>query len=441
MKITVVGTGYVGLVTGACFSKLGYDIVCVDKDTAKIDDLKKGIVSIYEPGLEDLVQKNIKSGNLKFTTNLKEALEKTEAVFIAVGTPSRRGDGHADLAYVFGVVDELAENLSSEVVIVTKSTVPVGTGREIYKQLKKKRPDLVFHVASNPEFLREWAAIEDFMHPNRVMIGVDSVKAKNLMARVYNPLCINKTPIIYTSIEAAELTKYASNGFLAMKISFINEIADLCEKCGADVKEVARGIGFDDRIGDKFLHVSPGYGGSCFPKDTKALSYTAQQYDAPLTLIDAVIAFNEARKKSMGLRIESILGSLKEKKLAILGLTFKPNTDDMRDSASLDILPYLIEKGSKLNVFDPKGMKEAKKLLGHLPLKWKKNSYETLEGVDAVVILTEWDEFRFLDLNHVKKILKSPVIIDLRNMYDLEEMHKAGFEYHSLGRKIIKPMD
>ena len=438
MKITVIGTGYVGLVTGTCFSEFGFDVTCVDKDKKKISDLKQGIIPIYEPGLQDLVEKNLQKRRLKFTEDLKSALEGTDVIFIAVGTPSRRGDGHADLAYVFNVVDELATHLSHEVVIVTKSTVPVGTGRKIYEQLKEKAPDLSFHIVSNPEFLREGAAIEDFMYPDRVVVGVESLKAKNIIKALYRPLSDKGIKLLMTAIETAELIKYAANGFLAMKVSFINEIADLCEKCDADIEEVAKGIGLDERIGEKFLNVGPGYGGSCFPKDTKALSYTAHQYKSPLTLIDAVIKANTNRKKSMGPRVEEILGDVAGKKIGVLGLTFKSNTDDMRDSVSLDILPYLAQKGAVLQIYDPKGMIEAKKLLQGTDFLWKNSTEDALKGADAALILTEWDVFKALDKEMVKSLLKTPTVVDFRNLYSLEEMRGSGLSYYSLGRKSVK---
>jgi len=437
MKITVIGTGYVGLVTGTCFSEFGFDVTCVDKDKEKISLLRRGSIPIYEPGLQELVEKNIKEGSLKFTVDLKEALYQSDVIFIAVGTPSRRGDGHADLVYVFDVIDELAQQLSHEVVIVTKSTVPVGTGRKIYERLKKKAPNLCFYIASNPEFLREGAAIEDFMNPDRVIVGTESEKAKAVMDKLYAPLKNQGVKILNTSIETAELIKYAANGFLAMKISFINEISDLCEKCGANVEEVATGIGLDERIGRKFLNVGPGYGGSCFPKDTKALCYTAEQYGESLSLIDAVVKSNEIRKKSMGPRVEEILGSVQGKKIGVLGLTFKSNTDDMRDSVSLDILPYLEKKGAILQVYDPKGMDEAKKSLKNITLDWRFNTESVLDDADAVLILTEWECFGDLDFKKVKDLMKKPILIDFRNLYSLKDMERAGMSYYSLGRKNI----
>lgn len=437
MKIVMIGGGYVGLVTGACFSEFGFDVICVDNDQAKIDMLNDGGVPIYEPGLENLVSKNVKAGRLRFTRDLGMAVQGVDAIFIAVGTPTRRGDGHADLVYVNAVIDELCSVLQHETTIVTKSTVPVGTGKYIKDKFAEQRPDLKVHIASNPEFLREGSAIEDFMRPNRVVVGVDSMEAEQVLSRLYRPLNLNQTPLVVTGIETAELIKYAANGFLATKISFINEIANLCEVCGADVQEVARGMGLDQRIGSKFLHVGPGYGGSCFPKDTRALAQTAMSFGVDLKLIDAVIAVNDERKLSMGPRIESILKGVHGKKIAILGLAFKPNTDDMRESPSLDIISYLKDRGAILSLYDPESMVEAQKLLPQSDMIWAENPYSALTEAEAVVIITEWNEFRALDLDRVRALLKSPCIIDLRNIYKLNEMRDAGFDYFSLGRENI----
>ncbi|PWC81611.1 UDP-glucose 6-dehydrogenase [Azospirillum sp. TSH100] len=433
MRIAMIGTGYVGLVSGACFSEFGVHVTCVDKDAGKIERLKNGEIPIYEPGLDDLVARNVAAGRLSFTLDLKEAMQGVDAVFIAVGTPSRRGDGHADLSYVYGAAEEIAQNLDHYTVVVTKSTVPVGTGREVEAIIRRVRPDAEFDVASNPEFLREGSAIGDFMRPDRVVIGATSDRAGEVMRRLYRPLYLIETPIVVTSLETAELTKYAANTFLAAKITFINEIADLCEKVGANVHDVARGIGLDGRIGKKFLHPGPGYGGSCFPKDTLALVRTAQQVGSPLRIIETVVDINDKRKKQMAERIIAACGgSVDGKTVAVLGVAFKPNTDDMRDSPSLDIVPALQAAGAKVRAFDPAAMHEAEKLLPGV--EWAKDAYGTLEGADCVAILTEWNEFRALDLRRVKSMLKRPVMIDLRNIYNPDDMAKAGFTYTSIGR-------
>ena len=433
MRIVMVGTGYVGLVTGACFSEFGVDVVCVDKDEAKIARLKAGGIPIFEPGLDKLVETNVKAGRLSFTTNLAEAVPGADAVFIAVGTPSRRGDGHADLSYVYAAAEEIGRALTGYAVVVTKSTVPVGTGREVARRIAKVRPDAQFDVASNPEFLREGAAIGDFMRPDRVVIGCESERARETMRQLYRPLYLIETPIVFTSLETSELIKYAANTFLAAKITFINEIADLCEKVGADVHDVAKGIGLDGRIGKKFLHPGPGYGGSCFPKDTLALVKTAQDYGAPLRIIETVVDINDKRKKSMADKVVAACGgSVKGKTVAVLGLTFKPNTDDMRDSPSLDILPALQAKGARVVAYDPEGMHEAKHMLPGVELA--ADAYATMAGADALVIVTEWNQFRSLQLDRVKKLMKSPVIVDLRNVYSPADMAAAGFDYHSIGR-------
>ena len=433
MRIAVIGTGYVGLVSGACFSEFGLDVVCVDKDAKKIEGLKAGKMPIYEPGLEALVENNVRANRLSFSTDLKASVKSADAVFIAVGTPSRRGDGHADLSYVHDAAREIAEAMDHYTVVVTKSTVPVGTGREVARIIKETRPTADFDVCSNPEFLREGSAIGDFMRPDRVVIGADSDLAREVMRKLYRPLYLIETPIVFTSIETAELIKYAANTFLATKITFINEIADLCEKVGANVNDVARGIGLDGRIGRKFLHAGPGYGGSCFPKDTLALVKTAQDYGAPLKIVETVVAVNEARKPAMADRvIEALGGSVSGKTVAALGLTFKPNTDDMRDSPSLGILPALQKAGATIRAFDPEGMHEAKKLMPDLT--YCKDAYDCMTGADALVLITEWNEFRALDLDRVKSLLHQPVLVDLRNVYNPAEMKEAGFRYSSIGR-------
>jgi UDPglucose 6-dehydrogenase len=436
MRIAVVGTGYVGLVSGTCFSEFGHDVVCIDKDAQKIEGLKNGKIPIFEPGLENLVIKNVKAGHLRFDTNLQEAVSGADAVFIAVGTPSRRGDGQADLTYVYAAAKEIAENLSGYTVVVNKSTVPVGTGGEVDKIIRETNPNAQFEVVSNPEFLREGAAIEDFMRPDRVVVGATAEQAKDVMAAIYRPLSLFQTPIVFTSRESAELTKYAGNAFLAMKITFINEMADLCEQVGANVHDVARGIGLDGRIGGKFLHPGPGFGGSCFPKDTRALFETSAVAGAPLRIVETVIGINEKRKKDMAARvIKTCGGSVSGKTIAILGLTFKPNTDDMRESPSLDIIPELISAGASIKAYDPEGMSEAKKLL--TGVDFCENSYETLENADALVLITEWNEFRALNMEKVKSLMKAPIMIDLRNIYDPVEMSEHGFTYESIGRPSI----
>ncbi|MBF91228.1 MAG: UDP-glucose 6-dehydrogenase [Rickettsiales bacterium] len=437
MKITIVGTGYVGLVSGTCFAEFGVQVTCIDKDAKKIRDLKKGIIPIYEPGLKDLVRKNIKEKRLFFETELKKNVNDASAIFIAVGTPSRKSDGHADLKYVFAVAEEIARYLKNYSVIVNKSTVPIGTGRKVFDIIKRKNPQIEFDVASNPEFLREGSAINDFMRPDRVVIGCNSDKAKDILKELYRPLYLLETPILFTKTETAELIKYAANSFLATKITFINEISDLCEKVDANVNDVSIGIGLDGRIGKKFLHPGPGYGGSCFPKDTLALVRTAQDYKSPLNLVEHVVKSNNKRKKEI---FKKILNALKKIKkpycITLLGLTFKPNTDDMRDSPSLDIIPALLRNNCKVKVFDPEGMEEAKKSLGKLSKKieWSKDSYSACSGSDAVVILTEWNQFRALDLKKIKKTLRNPILIDFRNIYKPDEMLKIGLQYHSLGR-------
>jgi len=438
MRIAMIGTGYVGLVSGACFSEFGVDVVCVDKDADKIARLKRGEIPIFEPGLDTLVEANVRAGRLSFTTDLKAAVAAAAAVFIAVGTPSRRGDGHADLTYVFAAAEEVAAALAGYTVVVDKSTVPVGTAREVERHIRAVRADADVDVVSNPEFLREGSAINDFMRPDRVVIGTESERAREVMRRLYRPLYLIETPILFTGRETAELIKYAANAFLATKITYINEIADLCEKVGADVHDVARGIGLDGRIGRKFLHPGPGFGGSCFPKDTKALVRIARDAQTPLGIVESVIAANDARKKKMAERIIAALkGGAKGRTVGVLGLTFKPNTDDMREAASLEIIPALQKAGAAVRAFDPEGMNEAKKLLSGVV--WCENAYEAMEGADVLAILTEWNEFRALDPARMKELLRQPVVVDLRNIYDPQAMRAAGFDYRCVGRGAIAP--
>ena len=432
MRIAMVGTGYVGLVSGACFADFGHTVVCIDRDESKIARLRAGEVPIYEPGLDALIAANVREGRLSFETESAAAVREADAVFIAVGTPSRRGDGHADLSYVFAAAEEIARQIEGFTVIVTKSTVPVGTGDEIEAVIRRVRPDADVAVVSNPEFLREGAAIDDFKRPDRVVVGAHDARAQSVMREIYRPLFLNETPIVFTDRRTSELTKYAGNAFLAMKVTFINQIADLCEKVGADVQHVARGIGLDKRIAAKFLHAGPGYGGSCFPKDTLALVKTAQDAGAPVTLIEQTIAANEKRKKSMADKIAAAMGGAAGRTVAILGLTFKPKTDDMRDAPSLDIVPALQAAGAKVRAFDPEGMHEARKLLPGLATA--ENAYAAAEGADALVILTEWDQFRALDFARLKAAMKSNVVVDLRNVYDPAEVRRHGFAYTSIGR-------
>jgi UDPglucose 6-dehydrogenase len=428
----MIGTGYVGLVSGACFADFGHDVVCIDKDAGKIERLLKGEIPIFEPGLDDLVERNVREGRLSFTLDGAEAIKAADAVFIAVGTPTRRGDGHADLSYVYAAAEEVAGLIDGFTVIVTKSTVPVGTGDEVEAIIRKTRPDAQFAVVSNPEFLREGAAIEDFKRPDRVVVGTDDERARAVMNELYRPLFLNETPIVFTGRRTSELIKYAANAFLAMKITFINEMADLCEAVGADVQQVAKGIGLDKRIGGKFLNAGPGYGGSCFPKDTLALVRTASDAGAPVRLIEATVAVNDARKKAMAGKVaKAVDGDLKGKTVGVLGLTFKPNTDDMRDAPSLDIIPALQALGATIQAFDPEGH-EARQMLKDVD--FKANAYEAVEGADAVVIITEWDQFRALDLDRMKLLMKSPTVIDLRNIYRPEDMRARGFRYTSVGR-------
>ncbi len=432
MRVAMIGTGYVGLVSGACFADFGHDVVCIDKDAGKIERLEAGIMPIFEPGLDLLVASNVKAGRLTFATDAAKAVAAADAVFIAVGTPSRRGDGHADLSYVYAVAEEIAGLVDGFTVVVTKSTVPVGTGDEIEAIIKKRRPEADVAVVSNPEFLREGAAINDFKRPDRVVVGIEDERARAVMTELYRPLNLNETPILFTGRRTSELTKYAANAFLAMKITFINEMADLCEALGADVQQVARGIGLDNRIGSKFLHAGPGYGGSCFPKDTIALVRTAADAGSPVRLIETTVQVNDTRKKAMADKIiKAMGGDVAGKTIGVLGLTFKPNTDDMRDAPSLDIIPALIAKGARIQAFDPEGH-EAKALLPDIDLKT--GPYEAAAGADALVILTEWDQFRALDLDRVKTLMTGSALIDLRNVYRPAELKGRGFQYTSIGR-------
>ncbi|BDX00714.1 UDP-glucose dehydrogenase family protein [Maricaulis maris] len=433
MRVAMIGIGYVGLVSGACFADFGHEVVCVDKDADKVETLNSGGIPIYEPGLDMLVMRNVREGRLSFTQDLEDAVKGADAVFIAVGTPSRRGDGFADLSYVYAAAKEIAEVMDGYTVVVTKSTVPVGTGDEVERIIRETRPDADFAVVSNPEFLREGAAIDDFKRPDRVVVGTDDDRARTAMNELYRPLFLNETPIVFTSRRTSELIKYAANAFLAMKITFINEIADLCEKVGANVQEVAKGVGLDNRIGGKFLHAGPGYGGSCFPKDTLALTRTAQEYDAPLRLIETVVEVNDARKRAMASKVIAACGGdVKGKTVAVLGVTFKPNTDDMRDAPSLEIIPALQKAGAIVRAFDPAGAVEAEKLLPNV--EFVSGPYFCAEGADVLVIITEWNEFRALDMKRLKSTMKAPVLVDLRNIYTLEEATNAGFAYTSVGR-------
>ena len=433
MRVAMIGTGYVGLVSGACFADFGHVVTCIDKDDGKIERLRKGEIPIFEPGLEELVASNVRDGRLFFAVDADQAVGEADAVFIAVGTPSRRGDGHADLSYVYAAAEEIAGLLQGFTVVVTKSTVPVGTGDEIEKIIKKLRPEADVAVVSNPEFLREGAAINDFKRPDRVVVGTEDERAKEVMRGLYRPLFLNETPIVFTGRRTSELIKYAANGFLAMKITFINEMADLCEALGADVQEVARGIGLDNRIGAKFLHAGPGYGGSCFPKDTVALVRTAADFGSPVELIETTVRINDTRKKAMARRIiEAMGGDVTGATVGILGLTFKPNTDDMREAASLDIVPALESLGAKVQAFDPEGMEEAAELLPGVV--FKEGPYEVAEGADCLVILTEWDPFRALDFDRIKDLMRRPLLVDLRNVYRPDELRALGFSYVSIGR-------
>jgi UDPglucose 6-dehydrogenase len=433
MNIAMIGAGYVGLVSGACFADFGHSVICVDNDADKINALRQGRIPIFEPGLDDIVARNVQSGRLSFTTELTKALDTAEVAFIAVGTPSRRGDGHADISYVLAAAREIARAAKGPLVVVTKSTVPVGTGDEIEKVIAETRPNAKISVVSNPEFLREGAAIEDFKRPDRIVIGTEDNVARDIMTAVYRPLNLNQAPIIFTGRRTAELTKYAANAFLATKITFINEIADLAEKVGANVQEIARGIGLDNRIGGKFLHAGPGYGGSCFPKDTLALIRTAKEAGAPSLIVETVVAVNDARKKAMAERVIAACGgSVKGKTVAILGLTFKPNTDDMREAASLAIIPALQAAGAKIQAHDPEGMEQAAKLLKNVV--FCDGPYDAAKGAAALVIVTEWDAYRALDLARLKSALAEPVVVDLRNIYVPADMAAKGFRYVSIGR-------
>ena len=439
MKITIIGTGYVGLVSGTCFSEFGHDVVCVDKDFTKIEKLNNGDMPIFEPGLDSLVASNIKAGRLSFTSDLVSPVKSADAVFIAVGTPTNQENSHANLSYVFSAAREIASALDGYTVVVNKSTVPVSTGSEVEKVISETNPTAQFDVVSNPEFLREGSAINDFMRPDRVIIGTEKKRAQEIMKQLYRPLFLIETPILLTKRSTAELIKYAANAFLATKITFINEIADLCEAIDADVHDVARGIGLDGRIGSKFLHAGPGYGGSCFPKDTIALTHTAKAAGSPLQIVEIVSTVNSQRKQRMAQKIVSACGgSVENKTIAILGLTFKPNTDDMREAPSLNIISGLLKAGASVRVFDPEGMEEAKKCIKLDSVEWCVDAYEATSGADALTIVTEWNEFRALDFNRLKNIMKGRVMVDLRNIYDPDEVSAAGFEYTCIGRGISR---
>ncbi|PLL11214.1 UDP-glucose 6-dehydrogenase [Tabrizicola sp. TH137] len=434
MKIAMIGTGYVGLVSGVCFSDFGHDVICVDKDPAKIDRLLAGEVPIFEPGLQDLMAKNVAAGRLSFSLDLAQAVDGADAVFIAVGTPTRRGDGHADLRYVMAAAEEIGRAMTGYTVVVTKSTVPVGTNRKVAEAVRAANPTADFDIASNPEFLREGAAIDDFMRPDRVVVGVENDRAQKVMSDIYRPLFLREFPIVFTGLESAEMIKYAANAFLATKITFINEIAALCERVGADVKSVAKGIGLDGRIGNKFLHAGPGYGGSCFPKDTKALARIGQEHAVPMQIVETVIKVNDQVKQRMLDKIIDLLdGQVNGKTVAILGVTFKPNTDDMRDAPSLTIVPALVGMGAKVRVTDPEGKREGEALLPHV--RWVDSAYQAAQGADVVVILTEWNEFRALDLEKLARKMNTPRMADLRNIYSRKDALAAGFDiYEGVGR-------
>ena len=436
MRVAMIGTGYVGLVSGACFADFGHHVTCVDMDAAKIAALQRNEIPIYEPGLDRLVETNARQARLEFTTDLKRPVIEADAVFIAVGTPSRRGDGHADLSYVHAAAREIAGALSGFTVVVTKSTVPVGTSDDVERIIQEARPDAEFAVVSNPEFLREGAAIQDFKHPDRIVIGTDDPRARQVMAELYRPLYLNQAPILYTGRRTAELIKYAANAFLATKITFINEIADLCERLGADVQEVARGIGLDNRIGSKFLHAGPGFGGSCLPKDILALVKTAQDQATPLRVVETVAAVNDARKRAMARKVAAAVGNLRGKTIAILGLTFKPNTDDMREAPSVPLVTALQDFGARVRAYDPVGVEQARSVLSDVT--FCDGPYACAEGAHAVVIVTEWEQFRALDLDRLKAVMAAPIVIDLRNIYRAEEMVGRGFIYESVGRSAIK---
>jgi len=444
MNITIIGTGYVGLVSGACFSEFGFNVTCIDKDKNKIDSLQNGIIPIYEPSLEDLVKKNMIAKRLFFSIDLSNVFKDSDAIFIAVGTPTNPNSNNADLKYVYDVIREIADLIDikdNPKLIVTKSTVPVGTGKDLESYILNYRKELKvvknFDIASNPEFLREGSAIEDFMRPDRVICGVESEFAKNILKTLYRPLNLRETPILFSKRETAELIKYASNGFLATKITFINEMADICEKVGADVQDVAKGIGLDGRIGSKFLHPGPGFGGSCFPKDTRALAEIGKEFGARTSLIETVIKVNEARKINMVKKIKEAIDCIENKTISVLGITFKPNTDDMRESPSLVIVPELLKVAKKINVYDPVGMNNAKSMSEFNGVIWKENTFSCIKNTDAIVIITEWNEFRALDLNKIKEFLNEPIIIDLRNIYKHDSMKEAGIKYISVGRRDI----
>jgi UDPglucose 6-dehydrogenase len=433
MRITIVGAGYVGLVSGACFADFGHQVTCVDKDASKISALKSGTIPIFEPDLDRLVQNNVKNGRLDFDTDLAGPVREADAVFIAVGTPSRRGDGHADLSYVYAASREIAAAVNGFTVVITKSTVPVGTGDEVERLIRETNPSADVAVASNPEFLREGAAIRDFKFPDRIVVGTHDERARKVISEIYRPLYLNKAPVIFTSRRTAELTKYAANAFLATKITFINEMADLAEKVGADVQEIARGIGLDNRIGTKFLHAGPGFGGSCFPKDTRALIKTAQDHNAPTRIVEAVLAVNENRKRAMARKVASVFGgTLRGKTVSVLGLTFKPNTDDMRESPSIPLITALQDLGAKIRAYDPEGMEQSKTELSEIC--YCDGPYSCADGADALVIVTEWEQFRALDLDRLKRTMACPVIIDLRNIYQPQDVIAHGFRYESIGR-------
>jgi UDPglucose 6-dehydrogenase len=438
MRICMIGSGYVGLVSGTCFAEFGIDVTCVDKDAGKIARLKSGEIPIYEPGLDDLVAKQVKAGRLKFSTELAGAVEEADAVFIAVGTPPRESDGHADLTYVFQAAEEIAKHLSGYTVVVTKSTVPVGTTRKVEAAIRAANPNADFDMCNNPEFLREGAAIGDFMRPDRVVLGTDSERAREVMRALYRPLYLNETPMVMTAPETSEIIKYASNAFLATKITFINEVANLCEKTGANVQDVAKGMGLDGRIGSKFLHAGPGYGGSCFPKDTLALTQTGRMYGTPQTIVETVVSVNANRQAEMAQRIVAACGGdVKSKKIGILGVSFKPNTDDIRDAPSLVIIPALQKAGAKIAAFDPEAMENASKVLPGV--EWCQDPYDVPQDADALVIVTEWNEFRALDLDRIEAMMASPRLIDLRNIYKLPDMESRGFHYVSIGRPEVCP--
>ena len=433
MRVAMIGTGYVGLVSGACFAHFGHHVTCVDKDADKIAALSRGEIPIYEPGLTELVRTNVGDHRLAFSTELSDPVAAADAVFIAVGTPSRRGDGHADLSYVYAAAREIAAALRGTTAVVTKSTVPVGTGDEVETIIREQRPDADVCVVSNPEFLREGAAIRDFMHPDRIVVGIEDPRGREILAEIYRPLYLNAAPILYTDRRTAELIKYASNAFLATKITFINEVADLCEKVGAEIQEVARGMGLDNRIGSKFLHAGPGYGGSCFPKDALALIKTGQDHEAPLRILETVVAVNDQRKRAMARKVATALGgNLRGKTVAVLGLTFKPNTDDLREAPALAVITALQDMGAKVRAYDPAGMPQAKNVLSGVT--YADNAYACAENAEALVIITEWEQFRALDLGRLKATMAQPVVVDLRNVYPPEELRKHGFRYQGIGR-------